>query len=213
VPAADLTGPVPWWTPWPGVGPGHDLLGDLTGRHVVELGCGRGDNASAFATTAATVTAVDHDPAKIADAAQRWAGVPRLRFVHAEATDYLTETDERPDVVVSIFGALSFAGPDLLGLIARELDPAGTLAVSARLNARSADDWASLLAALGFTVVTWLNIPHPVDLAQPPCRVVTARAAASGSVRRPPRRPTGHKPTRPPPRRQQDESAAADTIS
>lgn len=173
----DLTGLIPWWTPWPGVGPGHDLLGDLTGRHVVELGCGRGHNAAAFAATAASVTAVDADATKITEATQRWAAVPRLRLIRDDASSYLTTTEQQPDIVVSIFGALSFTGPDLLDPIARQLGPAGTLAVSVRLDARSADEWASLLAGFEFTAGTWLQIPHPVDPAQPPCLIATAHTS------------------------------------
>lgn len=178
MPATDLTGRAPWWTPWPGVGPGHELLGDLTGRRVVELGCGRGDNAAAFAATAASVTALDADATKITEATRRWASVPRLRFVHDDAGSYLSTTEQQPDIVVSIFGALSFTGSDLLDPIARQLSPAGTLAMSARLDVRSADDWASLLANFEFNVATWLQISPPGDSAQPPCLVVTARMAA-----------------------------------
>jgi hypothetical protein len=46
----------PWWTPWPGIGPGRDVLGDVAGLMVLELGCGKGDNAAAFAYEGATVT-------------------------------------------------------------------------------------------------------------------------------------------------------------
>lgn len=176
MPATDLT---PWWTPWPGVGPGYEVLGDLTGRNLVELGCGRGDNAAAFAATAASVTAVDVDSNKITEATQRWAAIPRLRLVHADARSYLATTEQQPDVVVSIFGALSLAGPDLLDPIARQLSPGGTLAVSLRLDARSAFDWANLLADVEFTVATWLQIAHPGEPTQPPCLVVTAHMAVS----------------------------------
>lgn len=180
MPAPDLSGLVPWWTPWPGLGPGHDLLGDLTGRHVVELGCGRGDNAAAFAATAASVTAVDVDATKITEATHRWASVQRLRLVHADARSYLTTTEQQPDIVVSIFGALSFTGPALLDPIARQLRPAGTLAMSVRLDIRSAGDWANLLADFEFTATTWLQIPRPADRAEPGCLVVTATHGRDG---------------------------------
>src|SRR5262245_56975805 len=98
----------PWWTPWPGIGPGRDLLGDLTGLTVVELGCGRGDNAAAFADAGATVTGIDRDPAKLEHARQRWDQVPRLGFEHADANAHLATLDAPVDVMCSIFGALSF---------------------------------------------------------------------------------------------------------
>jgi SAM-dependent methyltransferase len=77
----------PWWTPWPSTGPGHDLLGDLSGLTLLELGCGNGDNAAAFARGGAEVTAVDHNPARLAQARRRWHGVDRLRFETAGAAD------------------------------------------------------------------------------------------------------------------------------
>jgi SAM-dependent methyltransferase len=146
---------------------------------MVELGCSRGDNAAAFAGAGGIVTGVDVDPGQVRQARQRWSGTPLLEFVHADAATFLAD-EQSYDVSVSIFGALSFAGPDLVGLVARRLRSGGTLAVSARLggnvHARSAGDWASLAAVCGFTIDRWLTFPHPTDPGDAPCLVFVARS-------------------------------------
>ena len=182
----------PWWTPWPGTGPGHDLLGDVTGLTVVELGCGKGDNAAALVAAGAKVTGVDYDPAKIAHAGRRWHGARRLQFEHAEATARLASLAAPVDVVCSIFGALSFTpARPLLGHIARSLCPGGRLVIAARTpgqatppdqryaawepHARSANAWSLLLAACDLSVTTSLVFDHPTDPDASGCVVLVAR--------------------------------------
>lgn len=170
----------PWWTPWPGSGPGRDPLGDIGGLTVVELGCGNGHNAAAFAYGGATVTGIDRNPTKIEQARRRWPGVPRLRFEHAEASAYLAVLTVPVEVVCSIFGALSFnpTGP-LLDSIATRLRPGGRLAIAARTPpeepqigqrrtgwatyAHSLDVWRGLLAAQGLRTTMAEVLDHPTD--------------------------------------------------
>lgn len=187
-----LTPPGLWWTPWPGTGPGQEILGDLHGRRILELGCGRGDNAAALAAAGGTVIGVDVAPEKVQDARTRWGRLPRLRFVHAEASHYLATHTERNDIVCSIFGALSFtpAAP-LLDLIAARVGPCGLLAISARLrptgpssasaghgpwldHAKSPEQWSALLDEHGFQVTTSLVLRHPSQRGAAATLVLTA---------------------------------------
>lgn len=181
----------PWWTPWPGTGPGHNLLGDLTGLTVLELGCGNGDNAAAFARGGAEVTAIDHNPAKVTQARRRWYGFDRLRFEHAEAADHLARLAVPVDVVCSIFGALSFGPAEpLLDQIAAHLWPGGRLAIAARTpadrpapggtasawatHAQSPDTWQHLLAERGLDIIRSQVLDHPTDTTTAPCIVLVA---------------------------------------
>ena len=74
------------WTRQPGTGPPPGILGDLTGKTVVELGCGSGHNLAVLATHhSATATGIDHDPAKVARARQLYGNIPGLQVIHADA--------------------------------------------------------------------------------------------------------------------------------
>lgn len=179
----------PWWTPWPGAGPGRDLLGDIAGLTIAELGCGNGDNAAAFAYSGATVTGIDRNPAKTDQARRRWPNVPRLEFEQTDASGYLATLTEPVDIVGSIFGALSFnpTGP-LAGIIATRLKPGGRLALAARTpparpaaepvpawatHARSPDTWHDL-ATRGLRTTRTDVLGHPIDPNAPSCIILVA---------------------------------------
>ena len=179
----------PWWTPWPGTGPGHDLLGDLTGLTLLELGCGNGNNAAAFAAAGADVTGIDHDPARIEHARSRWVDTPRLRLEHADAATYLASLQAPVDVVCSIFGAFSFTPPEpLLDQIIDRLRPGGRLALAARTpgkatprgcqaarwqpHVRTVNAWQNLLAERGLHLVTAQLLDHPTDVDDAPGSMV-----------------------------------------
>lgn len=174
MPGTRLT-PSPWWTPWPGTGPGADLLGDLTGRRLVELGCGHGANAAALASEGAEVEAIDISPAAIATARSRWGEVPGVRFVCADASTYLTADSYPCDVLCSIFGALSFASPTLLIDVGDRLRSGGLLAVSARLDhrGRTPSGWERLAALAGFSIERWQILDDPSNPAAAPCLIFT----------------------------------------
>lgn len=194
-----LTPPTLWWTPWPGTGPGQEVLGDLDGRRVVELGCGRGDNAAACAAAGADVVGVDIAATKLQHARNRWRHQPQLRFIRAEASDYLATHPEPIDIACSIFGALSYAPAGrLLELIGQRLTPNGLLAISARLpppnptagagtwvtHAKSPTRWAALFDHHGFQV-TWSRVlPHPTRTEGAGCLILTASPSTKQSSRR-----------------------------
>jgi SAM-dependent methyltransferase len=125
------------WTRHPGTGPPPAILGDLTGKAVVELGCGSGHNLAVLAARhGATATGIDRDPAKVARARDLYGDIPGLQVVHADAAVYLTALPGASvDACLSIFGALSFNPPrPLLKAAARALRPGGLLAITLRAS-------------------------------------------------------------------------------
>jgi SAM-dependent methyltransferase len=127
------------WTRQPGTGPPAAILGDLTGRTVIELGCGSGHNLAVLAARhLAYAAGVDHDPAKAARARQLYGHLPGLSVTCADAAAYLSAlTPGTVDVCLSVFGALSFSPPSpILQAAARALRPGGILAVTLRADDR-----------------------------------------------------------------------------
>ncbi|WP_063784221.1 class I SAM-dependent methyltransferase [Streptomyces sp. SBT349] len=105
------------WTWGQDSGPGAEVLGDITGRCVGDLGAGAGRHAAHLA--------VHHDPARVdavdASAAQYAMAVDlyghltsRLRLVHADVTAHLRAKESRYDVLYSLFGAADFTDPRAL---------------------------------------------------------------------------------------------------
>jgi len=97
---AGLTRPTDWVELGPGVAPdvSRRLLGDLSGRRVVDLGCGTGHSSVAMAHQGARVTAIDPDEAQLDHARElaadhevgvefRRADLADLAFLPADATD------------------------------------------------------------------------------------------------------------------------------
>jgi arsenite methyltransferase len=141
-----------------GVGYFLDLLGDVTGQRVLDLGSGSGTDSFAAAHLvgpAGTVTGVDMTPEQLAKAEQLRAtvGVSTVRFVEG----YI----ERPPVPDAAFDAvvsngvinLSADKPAVFQAVARALVPGGRLALSDIVTERplteaivcSAELWASCI--------------------------------------------------------------------
>lgn len=115
-------------------GPGPELLGDLTGRRVGDLGSGAARHAAHLATRhqPSRVDAIDASPAQHAMATDLYAHLaPRLRLVHADVTSHLRTAPDTYDVLYSVFGAVDFTEPrDLLPAAAAALRPGGRLVFS-----------------------------------------------------------------------------------
>jgi SAM-dependent methyltransferase len=125
------------WTRQPGTGPPPAILGDLTGKTVIELGCGSGHNLAVLAARhGAIATGIDHDPAKVTRARQQYGNISGLQVIHADAANYLFALPAASvDACLSIFGAFSFSLPGpLLMSAARALRPGGLLAITLRAS-------------------------------------------------------------------------------
>jgi SAM-dependent methyltransferase len=125
------------WTRQNGTGPDISVLGPLTGRTVIEMGCGSGHNLARLATFRGVMgCGIDRDPAKIFRARDLYGAVDGLTFILGDAAEALAAM--RPasaDVCLSIFGALSFSPPGpLLAAAARVLRPGGILAITLRAD-------------------------------------------------------------------------------
>jgi SAM-dependent methyltransferase len=177
--AVNARGEATWlnWTQYPDHGPSEEVLGGVAGRRVLDLGAGSGDNLAHLATLGAVATGVDIAPSRKAVADERWAHLPDIAFVTAEATAFLRETTATFDVVLSIFGAAWFVAPDVLLPLIRGRMPAGGLlafshlppgtgpAPGNRAGARqdhSPAEWRVLLGRHGFGTpcATVLEPPH-----------------------------------------------------
>nr|WP_228081159.1 class I SAM-dependent methyltransferase [Streptomyces sp. MA3_2.13] len=115
-------------------GPGAEVLGDLTGLCVADLGAGAGRHAAYLAVRhrVGRVDAVDASAAQHAMASDLFADrVPCLRLVRADVVAHLRAVPASYDVLFSVFGALDFTDPrDLLPLAAAALRPGGRLVFS-----------------------------------------------------------------------------------
>lgn len=164
------------WTQYPDHGPDESVLGPVAGRRVLELGSGSGSNLAHLVTLGATGQGVDIAPARETVARERWGDLPGIAFRTAEATAFLSETDETFDVVLSIFGAVWFVDPDtLLPLIRSRMTPGGILAfshlppgsqgpkpVKAGLrHDRTPDEWGRILTGHAFSDVRVSLIDPP----------------------------------------------------
>ncbi|GAA3387788.1 class I SAM-dependent methyltransferase [Streptomyces roseoviridis] len=119
------------WT-WdiPQVGPGIDVLGEVAGLRVLDLGAGVGRHAARLAALGADVTAVDASPTQYQRALARYPDTPGLRLVCADAVDHLREAAPY-DLVYSVSG-IPFLDPHrLLPALAAGLTPGGRLVFSA----------------------------------------------------------------------------------
>ncbi|MET9932095.1 MULTISPECIES: class I SAM-dependent methyltransferase [unclassified Streptomyces] len=115
-------------------GPGPEVLGDLTGKTLADLGAGAARHAAHLAVhhAPARIDAVDASPAQHGMATGLYACLaPCLRLVHADAVAHLRANPVAYDVLYSHFGAVDFTDPrELLPAAADALRPGGRLVFS-----------------------------------------------------------------------------------
>ncbi|MEV7416603.1 methyltransferase domain-containing protein [Streptomyces sp. NPDC089919] len=115
-------------------GPGTEVLGDLAGRRVCDLGAGAARHAAHLAVHHGPerVAAVDGSPTQHAMATDLYGGrVLALELVAAEVVEHLRGARGRYDVMYSVFGAVDFTDPEeLLPAAAAALRPGGRLVFS-----------------------------------------------------------------------------------
>jgi SAM-dependent methyltransferase len=122
------------WSWGQDAGPGPEVLGELRGARVGDLGAGAARHAAYLATRhqLAQVVAVDSSPAQHAMAIDLyWHLAPRLSIVHADVVSHLHAMPATYDVLYSVFGAVDFTDPgQLLPAAAAALRPGGRLVFS-----------------------------------------------------------------------------------
>ncbi|MFF8789192.1 class I SAM-dependent methyltransferase [Streptomyces sp. NPDC015125] len=115
-------------------GPGAELLGDLSGRVVGDLGAGASRHAAYLAAhhDLAQIDAVDASPAQCVMATDLFGHLaPRLRVVPSDVVQHLCAVADAYDVLYSVFGALDFTDPRaLLPAAGQALRPGGRLVFS-----------------------------------------------------------------------------------
>ncbi|MFE0042619.1 class I SAM-dependent methyltransferase [Streptomyces albireticuli] len=117
------------WTQYPGHGPGAEILDNPC--RALDLGPAEGKEAAHLASRGVDVTGVDFSPVQIARARAFWKDIPGLRFVSAEACEFLAATRTSFDAIYSVWGAVWFTEPEnLFPLIAQRLSPGGTFVFS-----------------------------------------------------------------------------------
>ncbi|MEV5356052.1 bifunctional class I SAM-dependent methyltransferase/NUDIX hydrolase [Streptomyces sp. NPDC052693] len=110
-----------------GGGPGVEVLGELAGRRVLDLGCGPARHAAHLVRAhGARVDAVDASAGQYERARARYGSLPGLRLILADAVEHL-RTAEPYDVVYSV-NAVPYIDPHrLLPVLAGALKPGGRL--------------------------------------------------------------------------------------
>ncbi|MFD7867935.1 methyltransferase domain-containing protein [Streptomyces sp. NPDC059783] len=115
-------------------GPGPEVLGDIAGRTLADLGSGAARHAAHLAVHHAPdrIDAVDASPAQHGMATALYASLtPRLRPVHRGVVAHLRAHRGAYDVLYSVFGAVDFTDPrELLPAAAGALRPGGRLVFS-----------------------------------------------------------------------------------
>ncbi|MGW0909526.1 class I SAM-dependent methyltransferase [Streptomyces sp. NPDC002853] len=111
--ARACTPPVPSqmsWASWKEVGPGDEVLGDITGRRVLDIGSGAGHHAVHLVQAyGARVTGIELSPTQHERAVSAHAHVPGVEFVQGDVVAYLA--DAEPFDAAYAIGTLGFIDP------------------------------------------------------------------------------------------------------
>ncbi|GGT51622.1 hypothetical protein GCM10010271_64710 [Streptomyces kurssanovii] len=120
------------WGYWP-AGPAEEILGDLEGRRVLDIGSGVGKYPAHLARLGFEVDAVEASLAQHERAVARYGQLPGLRLIHSDAVAHLTEA-EPYDVIYSV-RAMPYIDPRrLLPALVPALKPGGRLVFSSLLT-------------------------------------------------------------------------------
>ncbi|MFI0813805.1 class I SAM-dependent methyltransferase [Streptomyces echinatus] len=117
------------WGFWP-TGPGSEVLGDLSGKRVLDLGSGISKYAAHLVREhGAVVDAVEASPTQHERALARYGALPGLNLIHADAVEHLGRA-EPYDVIYSVHGFGYIDPHRLLPALSTALKPGGRLIFS-----------------------------------------------------------------------------------
>jgi SAM-dependent methyltransferase len=145
-----------------------ERAGSVSGLRVLDIGCGTGETCMIWLDGGAEVTGVDVSAPMLALASERTEG--RATLVQADASVWLG--DAPFDLVVSQFGLMFFANPDVaFATIAANVRPGGRLLFSCWRPAAD-NEWVStpMAAIRDLLPEAPLPVPHapgPFALADP----------------------------------------------
>lgn len=98
------------WAPWEGVGPGAEVLGDIRGRRVLDIGSGAGHHAVHLVQAhGARVTGIELSPTQHERAASSHANVEGVQFTQGDVAEHLAGTE--PFDAAYAIGTLGFIDP------------------------------------------------------------------------------------------------------
>ncbi|MEU9092104.1 methyltransferase domain-containing protein [Streptomyces sp. NPDC048428] len=134
------------WAAWPEA-PGVEVLGDLSGRRVLDLGSGIGKHAAHLVRAhGAVVDAIDSSPEQHRRACERYGELDGLRLLLGDAVDHLRSA-EPYDAIYSI-GGIPYIDPHrLLPFLAAALKPNGRLCFTTLHTNSRGDGPSTSLAA------------------------------------------------------------------
>ncbi|MFD7016655.1 NUDIX domain-containing protein [Streptomyces sp. NPDC059928] len=105
--------PVPeaiMWCPWEGVGPGSEILGDLAGKRVLDIGSGAGHHAVHLARAhGARVTAIELSATQYDRATRHFGGETGVDWVHGDVIEHLRAAE--PYEAAYAVGTLTYLDP------------------------------------------------------------------------------------------------------
>ncbi|WP_411978460.1 class I SAM-dependent methyltransferase [Streptomyces sp. N50] len=184
-------------------GPGPEVLGDLSGLVVGDLGAGSARHAAHLVVhhRPAQVVAVDASPAQYEMALDLFGHLaPCLRIVPSDAVSHLRAPTNTYDVLYSVFGALDFTDPrELLPAAAAALRPGGRLVfstlahylngaparpdiVAAAVSAKTPEGEASTLRRWVLQEQVWMKVLDEAGFTETAVDVLESTAEGPGTA-------------------------------